>query len=75
MQKAYKLYFSANLQLVIGKVSNNLKEKIKRFLCHLPLLPPKAKRKKNQNKTKELQVTSESFRNLLLPIKKNFLTH
>lgn len=52
MQKAYKLYFSANLQLVIGKDSN----KKKNPLCHLPLPLPKAemkkKKKTEQNKNR-----------------------
>lgn len=57
MQKAYKLYFSANLQLVIGKDSN----KKKNPLCHLPLPLPKAemKKKKKQNKTKTEGITDD----------------
>lgn len=48
MQKAYKLYFSANLQLVIGKDSNDLetKQNKKPPLCHLPLPLPKAATKR-----------------------------
>lgn len=46
MQKAYKLYFSANLQLVIGKVSNNLKEKKKVFVS--PASPPTQSQKEEK---------------------------
>lgn len=69
MQKAYKLYFSANLRLVIGKDSN---DKIKKNpLCHLPHPHPKLKWRKNPNKinTGELYMTLGSFSNPLLPIK------
>lgn len=70
MQKAYKLYFSANLQLVIGKDSNN-----KKILCvTCPSPPPKAEMKeKIKNRTKQKQelyhMTLGSFSNPLLPIK------
>jgi len=52
MQKAYKLYFSANLQLVIGKDSNNKK---KSFVSPAP--PPthpklKCRKKTEQNKNR-----------------------
>lgn len=49
-QKAYKLYFSTDLQLVIGKDSNN--KKIVGVTC--PSLPPKAemKEKTEQNKNR-----------------------
>lgn len=69
MQKAYKLYFSANLQLVIGKDSNNKKKKS--FVSSAPPPHPKLKWRKNQNKTKtrELHMTLGSFSNPLLPIK------
>lgn len=52
MQKAYKLYFSANLQLVIGKDSNN-----KKILCvTCPFPPPKAEMKeKIKTRTKQKQ--------------------
>lgn len=52
MQKAYKLYFSANLQLVIGKDSNN-----KKILCvTCPSPRPKAEMKeKIKNRTKQKQ--------------------
>lgn len=47
MQKAYELYFSANLQLVIGKDSND-----KKSFVSPALPPPKAeiKEKPEQNK-------------------------
>lgn len=70
MQKAYKLYFSANLQLVIGKDSNN-----KKILCvTCPSPPPKAEMKeKIKNRTEQKQklyhMTLGSFSNPLLPIK------
>lgn len=71
MQKAYKLYFSANLQLVIGKDSNN-----KKILCvTCPSPPPKAEmkekiKKQDKTKTEELyHMTLGSFSNPLLPIK------
>lgn len=51
MQKAYKLYFSANLQLVIGKDSNNKK---KNPLCHLPL-PPTRSWNEGKTRTKQKQ--------------------
>ena len=74
MQKAYKLYFSANLQLVIGKDSNNKKKK--KILCvTCPSPHPKLKWREKQNKTKteELQMTLESFRNHYFQLK-NFNT-
>lgn len=50
MQKAYKLYFSANLQLVIGKDSND-----KKILSPAPP-PPNAEMKEKPEQNKHRRV-------------------
>lgn len=57
MQKAYKLYFSANLQLVIGKDSNNKKKKILCVICPSP--PPEAEMKEKPEQNKNKRVTHD----------------
>ena len=63
MQKAYKLYFSANLQLVIGKRFQKKKKKKKKKkknpLCYLPLPLPKAEMKRKTEQNKNGRITDD----------------
>lgn len=72
MQKASQLYFSANLQLVIGKDSNNKKNPLCCLLLPTPKVEMEKEKEKEEKRTKQnqgLQMILESFRNPLVLVK------